>query len=189
MIDDKIIYAKMEIINNENKLNLCWIDWNYNGKIYLPPLGPRGGTGYEQEFGCPTTIQWIIKIKNIEDIQLLFEIFEKLSLENDINVVYNEPKLQKIRGLLKSEYKQQYYNFPELIRQRNIKIKKLEEKLQALGCQCDIDYPSDLVPDEWYEWYDYYDYTQACVNVCCHSDTKTYQSLKSLLIKYKPNWY
>lgn len=194
----------MEILSeNEDQLKLSWSPGCYfdGNKYILGEIGRRGPDVTEEDLKkpwiyneLPSSLQFNIRFKNAEDIDLYYkieEVIKNFKNTDQVNFKFVPPPLQKDRLELKDEYKEQVDTITkenEIIREKYlILIKQLNE----LGCHCDHTPTYKSIPDEWYNWVEYYDATKAGINICCHNKTEFYIFLKDngMLDKYFPEWY
>lgn len=194
----------MEILSeNEDKLKLSWSPGCYfdGNKYILGEIGRRGPGATEEDLkkpwiynGLPASLQFFIRFKNVEDIDLYYKIEEVIrNFKNTalVNVKFRPPPLQKDRLELKDEYKEQVDTITKENEILKEKYLNLVGQLKELGCDCNDTVNYKIIPKEWYNWVEYYDATRASINICCHDKTEFYIYLKNngMLDKYFPEWY
>ena len=165
--------------------------------------GPAGATGISsnnnsiiEEVKIPNTLCFTISMR--KDDKNLYEcissILGELKKSGDrIDVKYNEPKVIKERGSIKSEHKHLCNSITKQNDYISRRFDKLIGKLIDLGCNLDyVQLTPDYVriPDDWYEWTESTDY-KATFNIGCCKGTKFYDYLNEngFLDKYFPKWY
>lgn len=199
----------MEILlKNEDKLILSWHPGCIykDGEYILGEIGRRGLGVTEEDLkkpwiysGHPSSLQFNIRFKNIDDIELcrqIKDVLYKFDDSNSDNIKFihdNEPKLVRENLGLKDEFRNEVDKITQENKLMEGKIQNLLLQLKMLGFTPNSDESPKykIVPDEWYNWKEYYDATKAGISICCHNKTQIYIFLETngLLDKYVPEWY